>query len=120
LRSFSSAASASRKRPGSAANRRFASVLKRDNDPRLTSNSAALAGPSCGAGDGSISGQLPIGELAPDDALEGGSEAVAVRTLALVEAESLLINVAAKVERLDADIGALQGALLEQRSKRLD
>jgi hypothetical protein len=85
--------------------------LKRDSDPGLTSLSAALAGLSCGAGDGSIADQLLVGELAPDDALEGSSEALAVMALALVEAENLLADVAAKVDRLDADVGALEATL---------
>ncbi len=91
-RSSSSFARASRNGFGSTPKSLAASDLKRDSDPGSTSLSAALAGLSCGAGDGSIADQLLVGELAPDDAAQGGSETLAVMALQLVETEDLLIN----------------------------
>ena len=58
--------------------------------------------------------RVPV--FASDDAVNGRGKTVAVRALALVEAEWLIVSVAAKMVGLHADIGAVDRAL-EQRPK---
>lgn len=56
---------------------------------------------------------MRVGEATARDGFEGAQEPAPVVHLAVVEAEDLLVEVAEKVERLDADIGALEAALQE-------
>lgn len=61
-------------------------------------------------------GQVGVGQTLADDALGRAEEAHPVGHLAVVEPEGLLVQVAEKVERLDADVGSLDRPL-EERPK---
>ena len=61
-------------------------------------------------------GDFGVGEPAAGDRAEDGLESPVVGVVALVEREHPLVQVAEQVERLDADVGAVQAAL-EQAQK---
>jgi len=61
----------------------------------------------------SEAGQFSVGKPLAHDASGSAQEPNAVSHLAVVEPESLLVDVAEQVERLDAHVGAAQGPLEE-------
>ena len=67
----------------------------------------------------SSAGQLTVGQALACDLAGQPLESLTVAGLAGVEAEGFLVEVAEQVERLDADVGALDGPL-EQRPEVLD